>query len=360
MKRLCALFSLLILAFFITPNLSIAQDANTDVSARIDTFLTNMADQDLFSGSVLVARAGEILLSKGYGMANLDWDVPNTADTKFRIGSITKQFTAMSILLLQEQGKLTIHDPICTYIEDCPDTWADITIEHLLLHTSGIPNFTELPDYVPTSGLRSLPLATIQRFIDKPLDFQPGEEWYYSNSGYILLGYLIQEVSGQSYQRFLRDNIFEPFGLTDSGYDENYRIIKNRALGYENSRRVASFIDMTVPYAAGALYSTVGDLYTWIQALMNGEVVPQAVLDAMWQASVPIPDAPDTKYAYGLVSYPIADHAAIGHDGSINGFSSTLNYFPDDKVTIIALSNWEGGSINQIVESTLGILFDAS
>lgn len=357
MKRLSALLSLLLLIFFIGTIPSIAQDGAAD---RIDTFLANLVDQDLFSGSVLVARDGEILLSEGYGMANRDWDIANTADTKFRIGSITKQFTAMSILLLQEAGKLTIHDPICTYIEDCPEAWAEVTIEHLLTHTSGIPSLTDFPDYLQFSIVRTTPQATIQRFSDKPLDFQPGAEWYYSNSGYILLGYIIQEVSGQSYQNFLRDNIFEPLALTGTGYDDDRRIVKNRAVGYENSTRVASFIDMTVPYSAGSLYSTVGDLYTWIQALVNGEVVPEAALDDMWEASVPIPDEPDVTYAYGLISYTIENHAVIGHDGGINGFSATLAYFPDDKITIIALSNMEGSNLGQIVEGTLRILFDES
>jgi CubicO group peptidase (beta-lactamase class C family) len=357
MKRLSTLVSLLFLTFFIQAIPSIAQD---DTASRIDTILSQLADQDGFSGAVLVARDGEILISEGYGMANHDWDVPNTAETKFRIGSITKQFTAMSILLLQEAGKLTVNDPICTYIEDCPEAWADVTIEHLLLHTSGIPSLTDFPDYVQFMGVHTTPEATIQRFSDKALDFQPGSEWYYSNSGYILLGYIIKEVSGQSYQAFLNDNIFEPLTLTGTGYDDDRRIIKNRAVGYENSTRVASFIDMSVPYSAGALYSTVGDLYTWIQALVDGEVVPEAVLDAMWEASVPIPDAPDVNYAYGLISYAIENHAVVGHSGSINGFSSILNYFPDDKVTIIVLSNMEGGGVDQVVESTLQILFDES
>jgi CubicO group peptidase (beta-lactamase class C family) len=357
MKRLKFWVTLLVLILFVHPMPSIAQD---DVVTRIDSFLSQLADQDLFSGAVLVARDGEILVSEGYGMANHDWDIANTAETKFRIGSITKQFTAMGILLLQEAGKLAVQDPICNYIENCPEAWADVTIEHLLVHTSGIPSMTDFPDYAQFSIVRTSPEATIERFIDMPLDFQPGSEWYYSNSGYILLGYIIKEVSGQSYQAFLEDNIFEPFGLSNTGYDDDRRIIKNRAVGYENATRVASFIDMTVAYSAGGLYSTVGDLYAWMQALVNGEVVSQATLDAMWAASVPIPNAPDMQYGYGLISLNIADHASIGHNGSINGFNSTLNYFPDDKLTIIALSNMESGISDQIVDSTLSILFEES
>lgn len=357
MKRLSVLLPLLVVTLLISPIASVAQD---DVTTRIDAFLTNLADQDIFSGAVLVARDGEVLVSDGYGMANQDWDIPNTAETKFRIGSVTKQFTAMSILLLQEAGKLTIQDPICTYIEDCPAAWEDVTIEQLLLHTSGIPSLTEFPDYAQFMGTRATPESTIRRFRDMPLDFEPGSQWYYSNSGYILLGYLINEVSGQSYQAYLNDNIFEPLAMTGTGYDDDRRIIKNRAVGYENSTRVASFIDMSVPYSAGALYSTVGDLYTWIQALVSGEVVPQTVLDKMWEASVPIPDAPDVNYAYGLISFSIDGHLTFGHNGSINGFNSTLNYFPDDKITIIVLSNMETGSIQQIVDSTLPMLLGQS
>jgi CubicO group peptidase (beta-lactamase class C family) len=357
MKRLNVLLPLLIVAFFINPIPLIAQD---EATARIDTFLTNLADQDIFSGAVLVARDGEILVSEGYGMANQDWDIANTAATKFRIGSVTKQFTAMSILLLQEAGKLTVQDTVCTYIEDCPEAWADVTIEHLLLHTSGIPNLTEFPDYVQFMGTRATPESTIRRFKDMPLDFEPGSQWYYSNSGYILLGYIINEVSGQLYQAFLKDNIFEPLALTGTGYDDDRRIIKNRAVGYENSTRVASFIDMSVPYSAGALYSTVGDLYTWMQVLVNGEVVPQMVLDDMWEASVPIPDAPDVKYGYGLFMSSVAAHSSIGHNGSINGFNSVLTYFPDDKITIVVLTNFENYNPQQIVDSTLNILLDES
>jgi CubicO group peptidase (beta-lactamase class C family) len=290
-------------------------------------------------------------------MANREWDVPNTPDTKFRIGSITKQFTAMSVLLLQDQGKLNVQDLICQYIDDCPDTWSGITIHHLLTHTSGIPNFTSFSDYQATSVLPSFPEKTIQRFKDKPLEFQPGEDWNYSNSGYILLGLIVKEASGMSYQGFLKAHIFDPIGMLDTGYDVPTQVIKKRATGYDSGNQIARYIDMTIPYAAGALYSTVGDLYTWITALMNGRVVPQAALDSMWLNSVSMPGTPNLKYGYGLISETNGDRTAFGHNGGINGFVSSLRYFPDDETVIVVLSNMESAGVDTISQAIADILF---
>ena len=174
-----------------------------------------------FMGTVLVARGTDVILSKGYGSANLEWDIPNTPATKFRLGSITKQFTAASILLLEERGKLKLDDPIKKYVPEAPAAWDAITIFNLLTHSSGIPNFTSLPDY-SSLKLRDTPVAkTVMTVRDKPLDFVPGEKMSYSNSGYLVLGYVIEQVTGGSYEKFVTDNIFTPLGMKDSGYDSN-------------------------------------------------------------------------------------------------------------------------------------------
>jgi CubicO group peptidase (beta-lactamase class C family) len=233
----------------------------SDVVEKMDTFLNGLVEHRLFSGSVLVAHDGDVLLTKGYGLADREHEVPNTPHTKFRIGSITKQFTAMAILLLQAQGKLSVEDRVCQHVEECPDAWQEMTIHQLLTHTSGIPNFTDSPDYHTTRTEYSTPAQTIARFADQPLDFPPGEEWSYSNSGYIVLGSIIQQASGDPYQTFLQKNVFEPLQLADTGYDDESVILKHRADGYKNTLSHADYIDMSIPYAAGGLYSTVEDLY---------------------------------------------------------------------------------------------------
>ncbi|HEY6230679.1 MAG TPA: serine hydrolase domain-containing protein, partial [Pyrinomonadaceae bacterium] len=229
-----------------------------------------------FMGTVLVAQDGKIVLDKGYGFANLEWDIPNTPRTKFRLGSLTKQFTAASILLLEERGKLKIEDPVKKYMPDAPAAWDKITIFHLLTHTSGIPSFTGFADYRSREAEAITPEKLVEWFRDKPLEFEPGTKWNYSNSGYVLLGYLIEKISGQSYAEFVQQNIFTPLGMKDSGYDSNSAIIAHRAAGYTpgNSGPVnAGFVHMSIPFSAGALYSTTEDLLRWEQGLFGGKVL---------------------------------------------------------------------------------------
>ena len=246
-----------------------------DVS-RLDQVVQSYVSNKTFMGSVLVARGTEVLLDKGYGSANLEWNIPNSPAAKFRLGSLTKQFTAASILLLEERGKLKTDDPVKKFMPDAPPAWDKITIFHLLTHTSGIPNFTSFPDYRSQEPFDTTPEKLVARFRDKPLDFQPGEKWSYSNSGYVLLGYLLERVSGESYQKFLQDNIFDPLGMKDSGYDSNSAVILRRAAGYvpgKDGPENAGFIHMSIPFSAGALYSTTGDLLRWEQGLFGGKVL---------------------------------------------------------------------------------------
>jgi CubicO group peptidase (beta-lactamase class C family) len=207
---------------------------------KADTYLSKLTKARLFSGSVLIARNGKVLVRKGYGEADRKKHVVNTAQTKFRIGSLTKQFTAMAILILQAQGKLNVRDRICTYLGDCPTTWQKITFHHLLTHTSGIPDFAGFPDFKITMRSPSSPTQTIARFKDKPLDFQPGKKFSYSNSGYVVLGAIIEQASGKRYETFLQENIFVPLQMVNSGYDHNKRYL---AVGYRDQTNVADFID---------------------------------------------------------------------------------------------------------------------
>jgi CubicO group peptidase (beta-lactamase class C family) len=239
----------------------LAQDA-----AKMDQIVQPFVTNHTFMGTVLAARGNEVLFSKGYGSADLEWDVPNAPNTKFRLGSVTKQFTAASIMMLEERGKLSVNDPVKKYLPDAPAAWDKITIMHLLTHTSGIPNFTSFPDYPKLEPFSTTTAQLVARFRDKPLDFQPGEKWSYSNSGYVLLTYLLEKISGTTYEAFVQENIFKPLGMKDSGVDSNSAVLPHRASGYifnKDHFENAGFINMTVPQGAGALYSTTEDLLKW-------------------------------------------------------------------------------------------------
>ncbi|HEY0263384.1 MAG TPA: serine hydrolase domain-containing protein [Granulicella sp.] len=251
-----------------------AQDAQT----KIDHYMQASVKVDHFMGSILVAQHGRIVASKGYGMADVKAGIANAPDTEFRIGSLTKQFTAMAILELEAKGKLSVQDPACKYVPDCPRDWGAITIYNLLTHTAGIPNL-RLVETEPITPKQLLAL-----FESKPLDFTPGAKFSYSNSDYDVLGYIIERVSGESYQEFIEKNIFDPLGMTNSGYDSSHPTAKNHAQGYtysENGYEPARFMDMSVPFSAGALYSTVLDLYKWDQAVKAGKLIPKNSLDEM-------------------------------------------------------------------------------
>src|SRR5947199_5748194 len=267
-----------------------------DAVARMEELVQSYVTAKQFMGSVLVAQQGKVLLSKGYGSANLEWEIPNSPTTKFRLGSITKQFTAASILLLEEQGKLKLDDPVKKHMSDAPAAWDKVTIFHLLTHTSGIPSFTSFSDYREKESQAMTPEKLVAWFRDKPLDFQPGEKWDYSNSGYVLLGYLIEKISGQSYADFVEQNIFKPLGMKDSGYDSNSAIIAHRAAGYMPTPKGpvnASFVHMSIPLSAGALYSTTEDLLRWEQGLFGGKLLKAESLQKM--------TAPFKRdYAFGL------------------------------------------------------------
>jgi CubicO group peptidase (beta-lactamase class C family) len=317
-----------------------------DVS-RMDQVVQSYVSSKTFMGSVLVARGDQVLLSKGYGSANLEWNIPNSPATKFRLGSVTKQFTAASILLLEERGKLNTGDPVKKLMPDAPAAWDKVTIFHLLTHTSGIPDFTGFPDYQSQEPFASTPEKLVARFRDKPLQFQPGEKWSYSNSGYVLLGYLLEKASGESYQKFVQENIFGPLGMKDSGYDSNSAIIPRRAAGYAPGKDGpvnAGFIHMSIPFSAGALYSTTEDLLRWEQGLFGGKLLSAASLAKM---TTPFKN----DYACGVSVRTVNGHKVIDHNGGIEGFNTALAYYPEDKLTVVALANLNGDAPEQIVAS---------
>ncbi len=321
-----------------------------------DHFISSAAQHQVFSGTVLIAQNGKILLDKGYGWADQGKRLPNQPSTRFRIASVTKQFTAMAILLLQEQGKLHVQDPICDYISGCPAAWNAITIQHVLTHTSGIPDYvTTFPLQQPTS-----PSQLIAAFESKPLDFVPGAKFGYSNSGYVILGSIIERLSGESYSEFLQQAIFRVLRLSNTGYDQNSPSLPDHATGYKQPWVKADYVDMSVPYAAGALYSTVDDLYRWDAALFNRTFASGESVQQMFTPQVTSCDelgticaAPDCDaqrincysygYGWGLGQFPVGSQyvRVIWHSGGIPGFVSLNLYYPDQELTLIVLSNLE-------------------
>ena len=326
---------------FLLAGSCLAQNIADNIGVRMDQIVQSYTANKQFMGTVLVARGDEVLLSKGYGSANLEWGIPNAPSTKFRLASVSKQFTAAAILLLEEQGKLKVEDPVKKHLPDAPAAWDTITIFNLLTHTSGITNES---GQLPTTPFAST-AANVARFRDKPLDFAPGERFNYSNNGYILLGFLIERISGRSYEAFLRDNIFAPLGMKDSGYDSNSDVILRRAAGYSSDPLKdavnANYIHMSIPHGAGALYSTTEDLLRWERGLFGGKLLTAASLQKM---TTPFKNG----YAFGLGVGTANGRMSISHNGAIQGFNTLLTYYPESKTTVVVLSNLVGSALGPI------------
>jgi CubicO group peptidase (beta-lactamase class C family) len=306
--------------------------------ARMDQVVRASSEADAFSGAVLVARDGRILLDQGYGLANREWNIPNDGDTKFRLGSLTKQFTAVAVMLLNQQGKIDLDAPIKTWLPQAPAAWDAVTTRHLLSHTAGIPNFTAFDDY---EALKTQPATTVEliaRFSDRPLDFAPGARFAYSNSGYILLSAIIEAASGQTYADFVTANLFAPLGMTDSGYDRHDAILPRRASGYAPGATGivnADYVDMSIPTGAGALYSTTHDLLKWEQGLFGGRVLNPQSMTAL---TTPVRN----DYAMGLLVAQADGKKLVWHNGAIEGFNTYMAYDPGDRTAVIVLGNLNG------------------
>jgi CubicO group peptidase (beta-lactamase class C family) len=297
-----------------------------------------------FNGAVLVKHAGEIVLAEGFGMADEAAGAPNVPSTRFRIGSITKQCSGMAILILEARGLLDRGDSICDYIDDCPKAWKAVTIEHLLAHTSGIASFTEQPGFDPAKA--STPAETVADVADIPPTWEPGEFFGYSNTGYVLLGMVIERASGVSYEQFLRDEIFDPLGMADSGYEDGDT--PGLAAGYTSGFTPAAPIAMSVPYAAGGLYSTVLDLERWTDAFGTDALVPADVSERFATPLVETTDTVGFGYGYGVYAGEEDARRIVAHDGGIDGFYTYLARYPDDDLTIVLLANREATADHRV------------
>lgn len=304
----------------------------------INKYLTRLAKNHLFMGSVLVADANGIVLDKGYGFSNWEQHVPNAPGTKFRLSDATLQFTAAAVLQLKDEGKLSLQDRACKYIASCPPAWSDVTIQQLLNHTSGIPNlyndgitgFYDWKYWTP---------AQIIGFVQNtPLLFKPGTDWHYSEINYIALGLVIEQASGQSFGTYLQDHLFRPLGMANSGLAQQGEAVPGLARGYDGFPRVVqSMFNPNWTFSAGGVYSTVGDLYLWDQALRTEKLVSKTSLDAMLTPSFAF--SKDAGYGYGWQIQNYSGHHLIADGGGMPGVSTLNALFPDDGVTIILLTN---------------------
>jgi CubicO group peptidase (beta-lactamase class C family) len=338
-----------------------------DKAAQIDQLLSKYNEYGQFNGSALVAEHGKIIFKKGYGQANMEWDIQNQPDTKFRLGSISKQFTAFLIVKLAEEGKLKLDVPITTYLPNYPKATGDkITVQHLLTHTSGIPNYTSAPNFLKEKSRDPYtPEEFVKTFENLPLDFTPGEKFSYSNSGYFLLGYIIEKVSGKSYEQYLQESILTPLKMSNTGYDHGEVILKKRAAGYEKQGKKiinAPYLDMSIPYAAGSLYSTVEDLYLWDQALYTNQLLSEKSMESLF---IPYIKAWDNYYGYGWFINEVNNGdkgklKIIEHGGGINGFNTIISRIPADKNLVVLLNNTGGTVLGEMNDAIRAILYNQS
>jgi CubicO group peptidase (beta-lactamase class C family) len=310
------------------------------MKTRLDQVASSYTSGNAFMGTVLVVDGDRVLLDKGYGMADVEWNIPNEPAAKFRLGSLTKQFTATLVLLLQQDGKLNINDPVSKYLPDSPKTWEKITLANLLGHTSGIPNFTGLNEFGVWKMSPHTPEEELAFFRDKPLDFEPGSKFTYSNSNFEVLGAVIEKVSGKKYGDLLRERIFDPLEMKDTGLDSDELILPRRAQGYMPGAKgivLARSESMTVPWAAGSIYSTTGDLLKWEHGLFGGKVLSA---DSLKQMTTP------GKGDYGLGVFVANKDGlrVVEHGGGIEGFNTNLMYAPDRRIAVVVLGNVNGGA----------------
>jgi CubicO group peptidase (beta-lactamase class C family) len=344
---------LLLLLYLLAPSLAASQNGK-DEAAGLRAYLDTAHRNWNFQGSVLVARNSAVVLKQGVGLADIKTNKADEPSTKFLIGSVTKTFTATAVLQLEEKGLLSLDDPIIKYLLGYPEkTGSRITIRHLLSHTSGIPEIAVALQQLGDITKPREPIDLIALFKDRPLDFAPGERYQYSNSGYVILGAIIEKVAGQSYYDYVRDHIFRPLGMKDSGYCEDYNDRPDFARGYveggDGQLMPASYVHPSLGYAAGALYSTVDDMLKWDQALASEKILSRGSLAKMFS---PVKDG----YGYGWLITETFGRRDIFHGGGTPGFSAWIERWPDQRIFVTVLSNAGGAPAGEIGRSLAAIL----
>jgi CubicO group peptidase (beta-lactamase class C family) len=316
-------------------------------AVRMDSYLRSLTDQGFFSGSVLVAYRGSLLVSQGYGMANREEGIPAAAETRYRLASVTKTITALAVLRLVAEGKVDLDASICSYVRSCPATWQAIAVWHLLHQSSGIANFTDFADFPSYEQTPSTPEQLVARFRYLPLGFTPGTVYHYTNSNYLLLGLIIEAASGQPYADYLRDEIFLPLGMLNSGVDPGDFSPLNGTRGYLGAALDIP-LDVSNLFAAGDVYSTIGDLYLLARAFEAGALLPADLAAAMVE---PKPG----RYAMGWVVQQRDGQRVIYHPGSMSGAATWFGRYPDAELTIIVLSNLTNANAIAIADALAGL-----
>ncbi len=344
--------------FFIASLLCHCLIAHAD---NVDDYIrVQMRRQHVPGLSLAVVRDGTVIKAKGYGLANVELGVPATADTVYEIGSITKQFTATAIMMLVEEGKIGLDEKIPAYLSGLPDAWKEVTVRQLLTHTSGIKGYTNVPGFEKLTLVPASKEEVIKVVAAAPLEFPSGDRWNYSNTGYFLLGMIIEKASGKSYADFLKDCIFTPLQMTSTQVNDLHTIIAHRASGYEwkdNMLRNADFISMTWPFAAGGIVSTVKDLSKWDAALYTNRLLKPDSLSQMW-TRVRLNNGTTSDYGFGWFLDKVKGHTHVYHSGGIPGFTSHITRYPDDQLTVIVLTN-QMGNTSRIGEAVAGLYLPA-
>jgi D-alanyl-D-alanine carboxypeptidase len=371
-RQISASFAGLQLLVFLVPASSPAQTgrglpARAAVAHVADSIAESVVRSGTVAGlSIAVVRGKDTLVMKGYGSADLENELPASANTVFRIGSVTKQFTSVALMQLVEQGKVSLDDEITKYVPNAPTYGRRILVRHLMNHTSGIPSYTDVgPAFGRVSRL-DLPHDSLLGLVrDDSIQFEPGSHFYYNNTGYYLLGMIIERVTGKSYGDYVRDALFVPNGLTSTVYCSVAPLIKRRSRGYDRGPKGlvnTDYIGMDLPYAAGSLCSTVGDLTAWTRLLHSGKLVNASSFSTM-TTPVKLTSGRPMSYGFGLSVDTLGSHRRIHHGGGINGFISELAHYPNDSLTVVVLANTAPAPSDQIAENVarfaLGMPFRA-
>lgn len=320
------------------------------VAAQMDSYLGQLATQGNFSGTVLVNYRGQMLVRKGYGLANQELNIPTGVMTRFRLASVSKPLTALAVMQLVQAEKINLRASICTYLRDCPDAWGAITVHDLLAHTSGIQNYTDFLAFADVETKPATPAEVIARFRDLPLEFTPGSAYHYTNSNYVILGKLIEDMSGEAYPAYMRTHIFDPLGMVNTGYDTGDGAALSGTRGYVGVGTSATPIDTSNLFSSGGIFSTVDDLDTLIQALDAGTLLPLDILAQMYTPNL-------FNYGYAWKIESRFNHRVIYHPGLMSGAVTYLGHYPDDKLTVIVLSNNEYTNAGGTADYLAGLVF---
>jgi CubicO group peptidase (beta-lactamase class C family) len=326
---------------------------------QFDTYMQTCAQLKKFSGAVLIARGEEVLFSRAYGMASYELGVPNTPETIFQLGSLTKPFTATAILQLQDAGCLRVTDSLATYLPDYP-YGSQIRLHHLLSNTSGIADYLLVPEFYQFMGRQTTVRELIASFRDRPLKFVPGERFSYSNSNWVLLGAIVEQLTGQSYHAFLQKRQFQPLGLIHTGYEEINSLVKGRASGYflrSNALVRSEYDDPTALFAAGGLHSTVGEVFRWLRTVYKGQVLSKDSRQQMVTPQATSEQEDQLTYGYGWEIGQDAKHSSISHSGAMHGYQTVAKHYTADDLTVVVLNNVENVNVFEVEAALAAIAF---